>query len=204
MHISEGILSPPVLGAGWAITAGLLVVSLRRINELNLSRMAVFACAFFLASLVRVPVGAASAHFALLGLMGLVLGWGAFPAILLSLTLQALLFQFGGFLSLGVNAAVMGGSALLVWLALGRVAVSGGMAGTMAAFLVGSLSIALGTALVYVALVCSNAALSGTATMLAVASLPLAVLEGVVTAFAVGFLHKVAPDMLEGGHRVSA
>ncbi len=35
--------------------------------------------------------------------MGLLLGWPAFPAILVGLFLQALLFQFGGLTVLGVN-----------------------------------------------------------------------------------------------------
>ena len=36
-------------------------------------------------------------HLVLNGLMGLLLGWLAVPAILVALFLQALLFQFGGF-----------------------------------------------------------------------------------------------------------
>lgn len=222
MHISEGIMTLPVLSTGWAVTAGLLALSLRRINSAGqstnnaqgrvldsmLPKMAVFASAFFLASLVRVPIGATSAHFALLGLMGLTLGWGSFPAIFMALVLQALLFQFGGLASLGVNACIMGIPALLTYALFSRAVTHSssahatgntftrlGRAG-IAAFLAGALPIVLGTALIFAALMASHAALASTAGLLAAASLPLAFMEGLVTLFAVGFLRKVAPDML--------
>lgn len=219
MHISEGIMTAPVLGVGWAVTAGLLTLSLRKVNQQAgdsmLPKMAVFASAFFLASLVRVPIGATSAHFALLGLMGLTLGWGSFPAIFVALILQALLFQFGGLASLGVNAAIMGIPALLAYLAFSRAVTASspvpspasastlggnalprlGRAG-VAAFLAGALPIAVGTGLIFTALYASHAALASTGGLLLAASTPLACMEGLVTLFAVGFLRKVAPDML--------
>lgn len=223
MHISEGIMTAPVLGVGWAATAGLLALSLRRINQLGqagdnmLPKMAVFASAFFLASLVRVPIGATSAHFALLGLMGLMLGWGSFPAIFVALILQALLFQFGGLASLGVNACIMGIPALLTYFVFSRAVTAPIPAPAdrstapqsrprplawwtragLGAFLAGALPIALGTGLIFAALYASHAALASTAGLLVAASTPLAFMEGLVTLFAVGFLRKVAPDMLE-------
>ena len=48
---------------------------------------------------------------------GLFLGWAVFPAFLIALVLQVLLFSFGGFAVLGVNLCVMALPALLVhWL----------------------------------------------------------------------------------------
>ena len=214
MHISEGIMTAPVLGAGWAVTAGLMAFSLRRVKDSMLPKMAVFASAFFLASLVRVPIGATSAHFALLGLMGMTLGWGSFPAIFMALILQALLFQFGGLASLGVNACIMGIPALLAYALFSRAVaapaapaangeqpVTGGTflrlgrAG-VAAFLAGALPIVVGTGFIFAALTASHAALSSTGGLLLGASAPLAFMEGLVTLFAVGFLRRVAPDML--------
>jgi cobalt/nickel transport system permease protein len=37
------------------------------------------------ASLIHVPIGPSNAHLILNGLVGLLLGWGAFPAILVAL-----------------------------------------------------------------------------------------------------------------------
>ena len=48
-----------------------------------------------------------SAHLVLNGLLGALLGFVAFPAITVALLLQALLFQYGGILVLGVNTATM-------------------------------------------------------------------------------------------------
>lgn len=196
MHISEGVLSVPVLAAGWVISAGVLACSLRATPSKLLPRMAVFASAFFLASLVRVPIGASSAHFALLGLMGMTLGWGAFPAIFLALALQALLFQFGGLLSLGVNACIMGLPALTVFVLFSKGSRSANLWGRCSAFAAGFTAIALGVLLAFLGLVSSNAALLSSAKLLALANAPLALCEGLVTLFAVLFLQKVAPDML--------
>ncbi|MFS6803709.1 cobalt transporter CbiM, partial [Edwardsiella tarda] len=113
MHISEGILTLPVILSGWGGSALLATLTLRRTTAQQLPRIAVLSSAFFLASLVRIPLGASSVHFTLLGVMGIILGWSAFPAIFIALALQAILFQFGGLLSLGVNASIMGGAALL-------------------------------------------------------------------------------------------
>ncbi len=65
--------------------------------------MAVLSSVFFIASLIHVPVGPSAAHLILNGVCGLLLGWMAFPAILVGLALHALLFQFGGLTTLGVN-----------------------------------------------------------------------------------------------------
>jgi len=75
------------------------------------------AAIFFLASLVHVPLGLSNAHLTLNGLVGLVLGWGAIPAIFVALSLQALLFQFGGLTTLGVNTLIMAAPAVLCALA---------------------------------------------------------------------------------------
>ena len=92
MHISEGILTLPVILSGWGCSALLATLTLRRTTAQQLPRIAVLSSAFFLASLVRIPLGASSVHFTLLGVMGIILGWSAFPAIFIALALQAILF----------------------------------------------------------------------------------------------------------------
>ena len=69
--------------------------------------------AFFVGSFVHVPIGLSSAHLILNGLLGAILGWAAFPAILTALLLQAVLFQFGGITVLGVNTFNVAGPAVL-------------------------------------------------------------------------------------------
>ena len=95
MHIAEGVLSAPVLLTGAVVAAGGTSIGLKKIDYDRIMTVALLAAAFFVASLVHIPIGPASGHLLLNGLMGVILGWGAFPAILVGLFLQALLFQFG-------------------------------------------------------------------------------------------------------------
>jgi len=120
VHIAEGLLSGTVLGAGWAVTAAGTAAGLRRMTPEDVPRTATLASAFFVASLVHVPLGISSAHLILNGLMGVILGVRAFPAMLVALFLQAVLFQFGGLSTLGVNTADMALPAVLCAAAMRR------------------------------------------------------------------------------------
>ena len=115
MHIAEGVLSPPILAAGYALTAVGTALGLRRLDYDKLMTVAILAATFFVGSLIHVPIGPSSAHLILNGLLGVLLGWAVFPAILAALALQALLFQYGGLVVLGVNTFTMGFSGLVAW-----------------------------------------------------------------------------------------
>ena len=113
MHISEGVLSAPVLLTGAGLTAAGVAVGLRKMDNEKIPQVAVLTSAFFVASLIRIPLGPSAVHLVLNGLLGLVLGWSAFPAILVGVALQALIFQFGGLTTLGVNTFIMAAPAIL-------------------------------------------------------------------------------------------
>ncbi|SHN54009.1 cobalt transporter CbiM [Desulfovibrio litoralis] len=212
MHISEGILSAPVLAGGWGISIGLLAYSLKKTELKDLPKAAVFGSAFFIASLIKVPIGASSAHFALLALMGLTLGYAAVPAIFNALFLQAILFQFGGLWALGVNTVIMAVPALVsFWLfqkpCLNYLATHSKSSqpltfnlntvkGLFWAFFAGFSAVFFAVVLVFFMLLFSNELLLKTAWLFAFSHLPLAFCEGLVTAFAVGFLAKVSPSLL--------
>jgi cobalt/nickel transport system permease protein len=112
MHISEGVLSAPVLISGGVLAVVGTAVGLRKINLDDIMPAALLSSAFFVASLVHVPLGPGSVHLVLSGLLGLVLGWACFPAILTGLFLQAVFFQFGGLTILGVNTVTMAAPAV--------------------------------------------------------------------------------------------
>src|SRR4030042_857248 len=84
MHISEGVLSPSVLLAGAGLAAVGTAIGLKKLDYEAIPRVAILSAAFFVASLIHVPVGPVGLHLVLNGLMGLLLGWPAVPAILLS------------------------------------------------------------------------------------------------------------------------
>jgi cobalt/nickel transport system permease protein len=142
MHISEGVLSPAVLAGGWPWRQG-DGPGLRRLDHDRLMTVAILSAAFFVASLIHVPVGPASAHLILNGLLGAMLGLAAFPAILVALTLQAVLFQFGGLTVLGVNTFTMAFSAAACGWAFRPLLARGGRAGGVGAFLCGALGVGL-------------------------------------------------------------
>jgi cobalt/nickel transport system permease protein len=195
MHISEGILSPPVLAAGWALSAGGLALGLKKTPSEKLPETALVSAALFLASLVHVPLGPSSIHLTLLGLAGVLLGWSAVPALFIALFLQGVLFQFGGLLSLGVNTAVMGTAALAgggVYRAiLPRIPAK---LNFLPAFAAGFTAVLAGTVLVCAALFFSDMELQTVAALLFAANLPLAAVEGVISAFIVAFLAKTVPQ----------
>ncbi|MFP5238842.1 MAG: cobalt transporter CbiM [Acidobacteriota bacterium] len=196
MHISEGILSAPVLASGAALAAVGLGVGIRKLEGEALVRTGVLSAAFFAASLVHLPLGPASVHLILSGLMGAMLGWAAFPAIFVGLLLQALLFQFGGLTVLGVNTVVMGLPAVLAGLALRPLLRKGGPAFPVVAFLCGALPILGSLVLLYTALVASGGELALFAGIFFWTHLALMAVEGVITLLILGFIKRLRPEYL--------
>ncbi len=114
MHISEGVLSAPVLATGAVLSLAGVAIGLKKMDYEKLPEVGVLSSVFFVASLIHVPIGPAAAHLVLNGICGLILGWMAFPAILVGLVLQGILFQFGGLTTLGINTFNMAFPAVLV------------------------------------------------------------------------------------------
>jgi cobalt/nickel transport system permease protein len=195
-HLPDGVLSAPLLIGGACVSAGLLALALRRLDDTRLPQAAVLSAAFFVASLISVPVGPASVHLLLNGLMGLLLGWLAVPALLVALALQLAFFGHGGLTALGVNTFNLAAPALLVGLLLGpwlrrrarRLFWVGAAAGALGV---------LGTAvLVAASLALSDPAYGSAARILLLVYLPLAVLEAAVSGTVIAFLGRVDPQSL--------
>ncbi|MDH5174843.1 MAG: cobalt transporter CbiM [Elusimicrobiota bacterium] len=197
MHISEGVLSAPVLVTGVILAAGGVSLGLKKMDFERIPEVAVLTSAFFVVSLIHVPIGPSSAHLVLNGLIGLLLGWPAFSAILVGLSLQALLFQFGGITSLGVNTFNMAFPAIVsfyLFRIFNRrynryVLVSSG-------FLCGVVGILGSASLVALSLVTTGEAFLTVAKLIVIAHLPVMIIEGVITATAVVSLNKARPELL--------
>ena len=197
MHISEGVLSPAVLGGGAALAVVGTAIGLKKLDYEAIPRVAILSAAFFVATLIHVPVGPVGLHLVLNGLMGLLLGWQAFPAILIALFLQALLFQFGGLTVLGVNTVTMAAPGVICFYAY-RACCAGGMPASVAALACGATAILLSGLLVAAALVFTGQGFLEVAAMVLVAHIPVMIIEGIITLFVFLFLEKVRPEMLEG------
>ena len=132
------------------------------------------------------------------GLVGLLLGWGAFPAILVALVLQAVFFQFGGITTLGVNTVVMALPATLCYLIFARFVHQNSRTAVIAAFACGFLSVLLSGLFVALSLIFTDENFLEVSGVIIAAHMPVMIIEGIVTAICVTFLRKVKPEMLLG------
>ena len=196
MHISEGVLTLPVIAGGYAFTAAGVAMGLRSLEGEKIVRTAIFSSAFFIGSLIHVPIGPGNAHLVLNGLVGVVLGWQAFCALLVALAAQALLFQYGGLTALGVNTFNMAFPALFCYYLCRRGIAGSKRASLIFGFLAGFLGVCLSGILLAGSLFLSGEHFLPAAKMVIVAHVPIMVVEGVVTTCIVQFIRKVKPEIL--------
>lgn len=201
MHISEGVLSGPVLLAGAALAVAGTAIGLKKIDYDHIVHVAILASAFFVASLIHVNIGPSSAHLILNGIVGLLLGFAAFPAILTALLLQSIFFQYGGLTALGMNTVLMAAPAVAVhYLFLPFIGRSPRITFAMG-FLSGITAILFSSLLLGLALWFTDENFFKTSLAIILANLPVMVIEGIVTGFCVSFLLKVYPEIIPGKNR---
>lgn len=195
MHIVDGALDNTVVIGGAALAVAGIAYGLKRVDLERIPQMGVLNATFFIASLVHVPVGPTSLHLILNGLIGLALGWAAFPALFIALLLQAVFFGYGGLIVLGINTLNIALPSVIVWLLLEKkiltsspkqAAIWGGIAG--------GLSILLTAIMVSISLTLSGDAFIPAAKLVLWSHIPLILIEALVTAAAVGLLIKVKPN----------
>lgn len=202
MHISDGVLSAPVWIGGYVVTVGIAAICSKKMKTEDMPKMAVMTSAFFVASLIHIPLGPTSVHLILNGLVGIILGPLSFISILTGLTLQAFLFQHGGITTIGANTIMMGIPALLSSRIFSlhkrfRFRLSETIFGAVA----GASGVFLGTLILTVLLVTTGSEFIGVAKYAALAHLPIMIIEAIITGFVVSFLMKVKPEVLEGEAR---
>ncbi|MDC3237119.1 cobalt transporter CbiM [bacterium] len=196
MHISEGILSGQVLSAGAVIAVAGTSIGLKKIDYDRIVHVAILASAFFVASLIHINIGPASVHLILNGILGLLLGFAAVPAILTALLLQSVFFQYGGLTALGVNVVIMAVPAVLVhYIFLPLLGRSSKLDFT-AGFLAGLFSILFSSLLLGVALWFTDKNFIETSFAIIMTYTPVMIIEGIVTGFCVTFFLKVYPEII--------
>ena len=199
MHISEGVLSPAVLIGGAVFTAAGVAVGLKNLEQNEIPSLGILSAAFFVATLIHVPVGPVSAHLVLNGMVGLLLGWKAFPVIFIGAALQALLFQYGGITTLGVNTFNMAFPAVICYFLFGwGIALDSRQTVVIVtAFCSGFFAVMITGILVGFSLYLTGEAFLPAAKLIVVAHLPVMLIEGVLAAACVLFLKKLRPELLE-------
>jgi cobalt/nickel transport system permease protein len=211
MHISDGVLSAPVLAAGWIITAVFIALAIRWSKKRGIEvevipKLSVMTAVFFVVCLVHIPIGPTCVHFILAGLLGIILGILSYPAIFIGLVLQAFLFQFGGITTIGINTVNVGIPALVAYvifqwgMKLGMksellssrkefsAGVFGAIAGGVAVFLVAIFTAG--------ALIVSGENFTEVAVAIIGAHIPVMIIEAIVVGFIVTFLVRVKPEVI--------
>jgi len=198
MHIVDGALSTPVLLSGAVLTAIGVYIGLKKMDYDHLPMVGVLASVFFVASYIHLPLGFSSVHLIMNGLLGILIGWVAFPAFLVALLLQTIFFGFGGLLVLGVNTLNIALPAVLMYYLCykgvrnesAKVAAIWGAIGGAGAIFITAIMVACALAL------------SGESFMLAAkavvpAHIPIMVMEAFVSYFAVYLIHRVKPEAIQ-------
>ena len=196
MHISEGILSAPVLLSGAGIAVLTVATGLKKLDINQIPQASILSAAFFVASLIHVPLGPSSVHLILNGIVGIMLGWGAVPAIMIALVLQGVLFQFGGITTLGVNTVVMAVPAVTSYYIFKPFIFKKNAISSFASFACGFFSVFLSGVLVALFLIMTEEGFVKIAYGVFLAHLPVMIIEGFMTMFCIGFLKKVNPELL--------
>jgi len=198
MHISDGVLSTAVTAVTYAGATGLLAFSIKGVKHEEIPKMALMTGVFFVGSMIRVPLGPTSIHLMLTGFVGLVAGRRAPISVTIALLLQLFLLQFGGLSSLGANILMAGLPAMLIGMFLRPlVHKSNAMAAVIGAVSGGG---AVLSVIVLLAAILTQANMRfgvgplSTVRVVAVAHVPLVIVEAIVTAAAVLCIAKIRPE----------
>ncbi len=196
MHISEGILNPPVLITGAALSAIGTAIGLKKLDYDHIMTVSLLSATFFVASLIHVPIGPGSVHLLLGGLIGLILGWGAYPAIITALLLQAVFFQYGGIVVLGANGLIIAAPAVFCGIFLQPYLQGSKKQLMISGFLAGFCSMFFSSLLMATTLYVSDHGFLRVAGIVLASHLPVMLIEGLITSFVVSFLARVQPEIL--------
>jgi cobalt/nickel transport system permease protein len=204
MHAPDNLFSPELSIIGWIITAVMVMLAIRntktQLGERQIPLMGLIAAAIFAGQMLNFTIpGGTSGH--LLGgtLASVLLGpWGGVLVMTTVIATQGLLFQDGGLLVMGVNIINMGivtsFSGYFAYHLIKRV--MKGNSGTMVG---GWVSVVLTSLFASIEL-----ALSGTSPL--IVTLPImtgihaliGIGEGLLTAFALGFILSTRRDLVTG------
>lgn len=199
MHISEGVLSAPVLISGVAITVVGLTVGLKTMSEEDIPKIAIISATLFIASLIHVPLGPTSVHLILNGIAGIILGWRIFPAFLIALFLQSVLFQFGGISALGVNTLIFALPGIISYylFKVHKIVYNNIYLG-MVSFFCGVFAVFSTGIILAFSLIFTDQSFKQIAKLAIIAHLPVMIIEGIISVFVVFFIKKVKPEILGG------
>lgn len=207
MHIPDGFVNTATVAVSWAVSVGSVGYGTRRLkrelDERQVPLLGITAAFIFAAQMMNFSiVGGTSGHLLGGALAAILLGpWAAMLALTSVLAVQALVFQDGGVLALGVNIlnmAVVG--VLVAWLSyrgLRRLLGDKSWASAVAAFASAWLSVVVASLCAAIELGISGTSPWGVVlpAMGAVHAL-IGIGEGIITVAVLAFVRGVRPDLL--------
>ena len=207
LHAPDGFFSLPVAIAGYVLAAVFIGIAIRQtnknLNERIVPMMGVMAAFIFAAQMLNFPVaGGTSGHLVGGALAAIVLGpWAAILVMTAVVGLQALLFQDGGLVVLGINLLNM--SIVSVLAGYAAYWVSRKLGATFKRLMVGAFIAAWLSVVASAATTALMLGMSGT-TPLALA-LPamigvhmlIGIGEALITVFALSFIRAARPALLQ-------
>ncbi len=198
MHIAEGILSVPVLVTGTLLSFSGIALGLKQLEYERIPQVALLSAAFFVVSLIHLPLGFSNIHLILNGLIGLLLGWAVFPALWIALLLQAIFFGFGGLTVLGVNTVNMALPAIICFYLFNYLIRSTLKNRTVFiyGFMVGILSVAITIFMVAISLLATHESFWSLVQLMLITHFPLMIVEGIMSGMIIMFLRQIRPEIL--------
>jgi len=206
LHIPDGFISAPISIAGYVVTGLILAFAVRKternLDERAVPLMGIMAAFIFAAQMMNFPVaGGTSGHLLGGALAAILLGpWAAVIVMTAVVGLQALLFQDGGVLVLGINVLNMGILTALTGYAIFRAitaAVPSDAGRFAAGFAAAWMSVEVAALATTLQLVASGTSTMGVAlpAMIGVHAL-IGIGEGLITAATLAFIRSTRPDLL--------
>ncbi len=208
MHAPDGFFAVWLSVVGWIITAAMIALALRntrqQLGERQIPLMGIMAAAIFAGQMLNFTIpGGTSGHLVGGALAAIILGpWAGLLVMTAVIATQALLFQDGGLLVMGLNIINMGIVTTFVGYFTYRL-IKGlvrGRAGLIAGAFAGAwLSLVVTAAFAAVQL-----ALSGTSPLqfalpaMAGIHVLIGIGEGLLTVFALTFILAARPDLITG------
>lgn len=204
MHLSDGILPIGVAAGGYVCAAAISVWTTRKTKKTEIPRVSVMTAAFFAASLIHVPIPPSSAHLVLSGLVGIILGRLSFISIFVGLIFQAVMFQHGGIIMLGVNALNMGIPALIAGSIYhyfkkqleDKPVFASSLAGIFSAF-----AVILSSVFISLELMLAGQEFATVSKTILLVNAIIGVVEGIITFFLFSIILKVKPQMVFDGKK---
>lgn len=211
MHMADALLSPAVGGGMWALSAGLIGYCSKALrpalDDWKIPLMGVVSAFVFAAQMINfsIPATGSSGHLGGGLLLAILLGpHAAFLAIASVLTVQAFFFADGGLLALGCTIFNLGFFPCFVAYPLIYRPIAGQnptpvrlwtatILAAVAGLELGALGVVLETRLSAISALPFSTFL---ALMLPI-HLPIGIVEGVVTATVVQFVHRARPEVLD-------